>query len=164
MPVQLASISLRSYRREDLDGVIEVFQRAVRGVASRDYDPGQIAAWAEVDRATWDDRRLTSPTWVAVKDGRIVGFSDLKADGHLDMMFVHPDFNGIGVASRLLDRVEAAAIEQGLTRIFTEASLTARPFFERRGFQLEAQQRVFKRGQWLTNFRMHKLLESGYAG
>lgn len=151
-------IRLRRYVTEDLDAVIDVFQRAIREVASKDYDRAQIAAWSTVDRAAWEPWRLTRPTWVAVDGARVVGFSDLEADGHLDMMFVHPDYQGIGVASLLLRQVETAAVCQGLKRLFTEASHTARPFFERHGFVVDAEQVVGKRGEWMTNFRMHKLL------
>lgn len=153
-----SSIDLRRYVTADLDAVIEVFQRAIREVASKDYNPAQIAAWSTVDRNAWEPHRLTRPTWVAVDGARVAGFSDLEADGHLDMMFVHPEYQGIGVASLLLRQVEKAAIAQGLTRIFTEASHTARPFFEKRGFVVDAEQVVGKRGERMTNFRMHKLL------
>jgi len=151
-------IVLRRYVTEDLDGVIEVFQRAIREVASRDYDAAQVAAWSEVDRDKWRPWRLTRPTWAAVLDEKIIGFSDLEADGHLDMMFVHPEHQGVGVASLLLATVEDAARQQGLARIFTEASVTARPFFETRGFELDAEQRVTKRGETFINYRMFKLL------
>ena len=152
-------ITLRRYVTEDLDDVIGIFQRAIREVASRDYDPAQVAAWSQVDRDDWEPWRLTRPTWVAVLGKKIVGFSDLEADGHLDMMFVHPDHQGIGVASMLLATVENAARQQGLRRMFTEASITAGPFFERRGFVVDAQQQVTKRGETFTNFRMSKILD-----
>jgi len=151
-------IELRRYVTEDLDAVIEVFQRAIREVASADYNPAQIAAWSMVDRDAWEPWRLTRPTWVAVNGARVVGFSDLEANGHLDMMFVHPDYQGMGVARTLLRQVETAAQAQRLKRIFTEASKTARPFFERHGFVVDAEQVVNKRGERMTNFRMHKML------
>ena len=59
-----STIYLRRYVTEDLDAVIEVFQRAIREVASRDYDPGQIAAWSTVDRAAWEPHRHGS-RWTA---------------------------------------------------------------------------------------------------
>lgn len=151
-------IVLRRYVTTDLDGVIEVFQRAIREVASRDYDPAQVAAWSKVDRDGWEPWRLTRPTWVAVLGEKIIGFSDLESDGHLDMMFVHSEHQGVGVASMLLATVEEAARHQGLSRIFTEASITARPFFEKRGFVVDARQQVTKDGETFTNFRMHKIL------
>ena len=152
-------IVLRRYVTADLDGVIEVFQRAIREVACRDYDPAQVAAWSKVDRDGWEPWRLTRPTWVAVLDDKIIGFSDLEADGHLNMMFVHPAHQGVGVASMLLATVEDAAWQQGLSRIFTEASITARPFFQSQGFVVDAQQQVTKEGETFTNFRMHKILD-----
>ena len=151
-----AHVHLRRYVTEDLDAVVEVFQRAIREVACRDYDPAQIAAWSAVDRDEWEQWRLTRPTWIADIDGQVVGFSDLEADGHLDMMFVHPDHQGRGIATLLLAAVEAAAREQGLTTIFTEASVTARSFFARRGFVLDKQDIIESDGERFVIFRMAK--------
>ncbi|MBV9518280.1 MAG: GNAT family N-acetyltransferase [Hyphomicrobiales bacterium] len=151
-------LSVRSYDPTDLDAVIEIFLGAIREVASKDYNSAQINAWAQVNRAAWAKRRLSRPTWVALLGRAPVGFTDLEADGHLDMMFVHPAHQGVGVASLLLETVEAAAKGHGLSRLFTEASITAKPFFEKRGFSIEASQRVSKRGQVLVNFRMEKIL------
>jgi len=148
--------SIRRYRSADLDAVIEIYQRAIREVASKDYSPAQVEAWAQVDRDGFATRRLSRPTWVAVLGEERLGFTDLEPDGHLDMMFVHPAHQGIGVATLLCATVEAAATEQGIGRLFAEASLTARPFFERRGFSVIAAQQVEKRGQVLRNFRMEK--------
>lgn len=153
------NISVREYRPTDADATIDIFLRAIREVASKDYSPAQIDAWAKVDDAgVWAEWRANRPTWLAIHDMQPVGFTDLKADGCLDMMFVHPDHQGKGVASLLLETVEVAALNQGHRRIFTEASLTARPFFERKGFIVLAAQTVEKRGQTLPNFRMEKLL------
>ena len=153
-----AKLSVRDYLPTDLDAVIAIFLGAIREIASKDYDRAQVDAWAQVDRAGWAERRLSRPTWVAVRDQTLVGFTDLEPDGHLDMMFVHPAYQRIGIASLLLETVETAARDQGIPRLFTEASITARPFFEKRGFSLLAAQRVEKRGQTLTNFRMQKIL------
>ncbi len=153
------SPTIRPYSASDCDATIAIFLSAIREVASRDYPPAHIAAWAQVnDAAKWDARRLSRPTWIAVIEGMPAGFSDLEPDGHLDMMYVHPAHQGVGVASALLATVEAAARAQGLSRLFTEASITARPFFEKRGFSLIAEQQVETRGQLLTNFRMQKIL------
>jgi putative acetyltransferase len=149
---------IRDYQPPDLDAVIAVFIGAIREIAARDYTPAQIDAWAQVDRDAWAARRLSRPTWVAIMRETVVGFTDLEPDGHLDMMFVHAAHQRAGIATALLATVEAAACTQGLRRIFTEASITARPFFERRGFSVIARQSVEKRGQHFTNFRMEKVL------
>lgn len=152
--------SIRPYTPDDLDLLIALFNGAVRGVASRDYSPAQIAAWAPEtpDRAAWAARLSGRPTLVAEIDGVIAGFSDLEPDGHIDMLFVEADHQGLGVAGALLDRIEAMAREQGLDRLFTEASITARPVFEHRGFHVQAAQDVALRGQTFRNYRMAKAL------
>lgn len=151
-------ILIRPYAGADADATIDIFLRAVREVSSKDYSAAQIEAWAKVeDRGLWAERRASRLGWIAEIDGEPVGFSDLTEDGCLDMMFVHPEFQGCGVASRLLRRVEEEASKLGLKRVHTEASRTARPFFERKGFRVITEQIVEKRGQYLENFLMEKL-------
>jgi putative acetyltransferase len=152
-------LAIRSYVPHDADATIDIFLRSVREVASRDYTPAQVTAWAQVeDRDAWARRRASRPTWIATCDGAPVGFSDLEADGHLDMMFVHPQFQGRGVASLLLATVERTAKAQAIPLITTEASVTARPFFLSRGFGVVAAQEVWRRGEAFRNFRMEKRL------
>jgi putative acetyltransferase len=154
-----STLTVRPYAATDCDATIEIFLRAIREVASRDYDQDQIDAWAQVDqREEWARRRSSRSTWIAECQGVPAGFSDLERDGHLDMLFVHPRHQGIGAACLLLATVEREATARGLCRIFTEASLTARPFFEKRGFVVLARESAEKRGQALTNFRMEKRL------
>jgi putative acetyltransferase len=132
--------------------------RAIRESAIRDYSRAQTDAWAGVDRIdAWsavDDRLI----WVAVADELIIGFTNLKPSGHLDGMYVHPEHEGRGVASALLNRLEDAARCQGLKKLSTEASITAKPFFERRGFEVLTAQVVEFRGEKFTNFKMEKYL------
>lgn len=44
-------------------------------------------------------------------------------------MFIHKDFQGKGVATLLLNEIERYAVAAGITRITSEVSITARPFF-----------------------------------
>lgn len=153
-----APLSIRPYAAADLDGIVAVFLAAVRETASRDYTREQIDAWAQVDRELWAVRRLGRPTWVALVGQSLAGFTDLEPSGHLDMMYVHPAHQGRGGASSLLEYAEAAARTQGISRIFTEASITAQPFFLRRGFRAVGPNVVEVRGVRMNNFRMEKLL------
>ncbi len=78
----------------------------------------------------------------------------------MDMMYVHARCQGKGVASALLSHLESVARSMGIQELYTEASITARLFFERRGFQLVEQQLASIRGQNFINFRMKKRLNS----
>ncbi len=118
-------------------------------------------AWApdEIDIAGWEGY-ATRGAFIAEDEKGTAGFADLEDDGHVDMMYVHPRCQGKGVASALLSHLESVARSMGIQELYTEASITARLFFERRGFQLVEQQLASIRGQNFINFRMKKRLNS----
>jgi putative acetyltransferase len=93
-----------------------------------------------------------------------VGFAELEPDGHVDRVYVAADHQGQGVGRLLLVAVVAEARRVGLARLFTEASITARPFFEAQGFVVLAPQVVTCRGAEFVNYRMERVLaEPGAA-
>ena len=152
--------TLRRYVAADAVATLRCFRRAVRGTAARDYDAEQIESWVTVDEEAWGSRRARVDTWVAERDGRLVGFGDIDDEGYIDMVFVDPDAGRSGVASALVEHLVSLARERGLGELSVQASLTARPFFERHGFVVTAEQRVGLRGSVLANFRMRR----GLAG
>ena len=117
-------------------------------------------AWApdEIDARQWTHRFDNKAVWVADLDGTPVGFVDVARDGLIDMLYVHADHQGSGIASLLLRTVEASARTHGLLRLFTEASITARPFFEHRGFRVIATAAGDALGAGILNYRMDKAL------
>ena len=156
----VSPIQIRPYFPADLNAIIGLFNDSVRQVASRDYSPAQIDAWAPVtvDTSLWAERLERKPTFVAEYLFQVVGFSDLEPAGHIDMLFVHSEFQGLGVARRLIDHILLRAREQGLAALSTDASITARPFFERSGFRVLNEQDVQLRGQTFRNYRMARAL------
>ena len=156
----MAAIEIRPYRPADRDRLIDIFRGAVRDVAIRDYSEAQARAWApdSIDADAFGRRRADKPTFVAIIEGEPAGFSDLEPDGHIDMLFVHARHQSRGVARALLEHVEALARRENMPRLHTEASITARPVFERHGFRVLARQTVAHDGEAMINYRMEKPL------
>lgn len=152
----MKSLVVGLYEPGDLEAVVEIFRRAIRETASADYDRAQIAAWSRFDREAWTRQRAARTTWVARIGGAAAGFADLEADGHLDRLYVHPRYGRCGVARALVAAAEAHAAALGLDGLHTEASLTARPFFEAAGFRVLAEETVARGGQRFRRYRMRK--------
>ena len=150
------SITLRPYRPDDAPALLALFRDTIRRVNSRDYTPPQIAAWAsdDIDPAFWAGRFTGRFVPVAEEAGRPVGFAELEPNGHIDRVYVSADHQRCGVGRRLLAAIVAEARRVGLARLFTEASITARPFFEAQGFVVVAPQVVQCRGAEFVNYRM----------
>lgn len=149
-------IDCRPYRASNLEAVIGIFHSALRETASAEYDPAQIEAWSRIDRAVWAERRLRGCCRVAWIGTEAAGFADLEPDGRLDMLYVHPTHGRRGVARALLRDVETLAVDLGLVALRTEASLTARPFFEAAGFHVVEAETVARNGQAFRRYRMRK--------
>ncbi|NVJ91405.1 MAG: GNAT family N-acetyltransferase [Methylocystaceae bacterium] len=151
---------IRLYQKGDAPVMIDLFRNSVRKVALKDYTSEQTRVWApdDINAVEWEQRCLSRPTWLAFDQGILAGFIDLESDGHLDVLYVSSDHQGVGVASGLYACVEAQALRNGNKTIYVEASLTAKPFFERKGFRVLTAQDVERGGLVLVNFKMEKFL------
>ncbi len=155
-----APLHLRPFRPEDAETCLALFRDCVHRVNSRDYTPDQIMAWASptIDLETWRARFNDRFAYVATKDDRIVGFSDMTRNGHLDRLFVSADHQGRGIARRLVERLLRDATDHSIEEITTDASITAKPFFLSRGFVVVKEQTIECRGVRMNNYVMNKSL------
>lgn len=149
-----SGIKIRPYESADCENMAKLFYDTVHSVNARDYRPEQLDVWAtgQVDLEAWDASFLRHTTLVAEKNGVLVGFGDMAEDGYLDRLYVHKDYQGQGIATALCDKLEGC-VPGGCS---THASITARPFFEHRGYSVVRQQQVERQGILLTNFVMEK--------
>ena len=135
-------IRLRRYRPEDCPLLGQLFYDTVHTVNAVDYTPEQLAAWAPElpDMEQWNRSFLEHTTFVAEAEGVIAGFGDIDGTGYLDRLYVHRDYQKKGIGRALCDALERSAGEA--ERIVTHASLTAKPFFLRRGYMVKKEQQV----------------------
>lgn len=149
---------LRNYVLSDIEDVVKLFCDTVRSVNASDYTRKQIAAWAplDIDVREWQASFSGRYALVAVENGVLVGFGDIDETGYLDRLYVHKDHQREGIATALCEKLERAVTGR---RIRVHASITARPFFEKRGYRVLKEQKVKRHGVFLTNFIMEKTAE-----
>lgn len=143
---------IRKYRESDCEKTAELFYHTVHTINKKDYTETQLNAWApkKMDLARWNQSFQETYSLVAVRGGILVGFGNIDDTGYLDHLFVHKDYQRMGIATQLCDRLEQRV--QG--RIEVHASMTAKPFFEARGYQTVKKQQVECRGIVFLNYRM----------
>ena len=148
-------MQLREYIPSDCAQLAELFHQTVHSVNAKDYTQEQLDAWAtgEVDFQAWDESFRTHRTIVATENGAIVGFGDMDETGYLDRLYVHKDYQGQGIASAICDELERFAAGKTFA---THASITAKLFFQHRGYHVVRKQEVIRHGVALTNFVMEK--------
>ena len=148
-------VRIRNYQESDAKALWEIFFYTVRNVNIRDYSQEQVEAWAPsgFDFALWQKRMDRLKPFVAELDGHIVGYTDLQPSGLVDHFFCHHKYQGRG------EHVFTIGQARGVSSYFSEVSITARPFYERMGFQVVNDQQVDIRGVTLTNFVMEKIVD-----
>lgn len=148
-------MQLREYQPSDCAQMAELFYQTVHSVNAKDYTQEQLDAWAtrEVDLQAWDSSFRAHRTIVATENGEIVGFGDMDGSGYLNRLYVHKDYQRQGVASAICDELERFAAGKTFT---THASITAKLFFQHRGYHVVRKQEVIRHGVALTNFVMEK--------
>ena len=146
---------VRKYRPSDVIEVTDLFYDTVHAVNKKDYTKEQLAVWAngKVDLAKWNKSLMEHYSLVAIENGVLVGFGDIDKTGYVDRLYIHKDYQGKRIASVLCDELENMVQCDGLT---THASITAKPFFEKRGYIVVAEQQVERQGVFLTNYIMKK--------
>lgn len=154
----MKNIKLRPYSPADITAVTGLFYNTVHTVNRRDYTDIQLDAWADgnIDLDKWNSSfqsNITVIAEIAEANSIIVGFGDITHDGYLDRLYVHKDYQHIGIATAICDYLESRTDSD---KIITHASITARPFFEKRGYVTVKDQQVIRHNVALTNYIMEK--------
>lgn len=147
-------MEIRKYQQSDCKELTELFYNTVHTVNATDYTEKQLNVWAtgQVDLRQWNLSLQEHCSVVAVENDIIVGFGDIDKTGYLDRLFVHVDYQRKGIATSICNQLEQL-VEGNIT---THASITARPFFEKRGYKVVKEQQVERQGIFLTNYVMAK--------
>jgi putative acetyltransferase len=153
-------IKIRLFEAEDAEQVAQLFHETVREVNLRDYSINQVRAWApdDIHFRNWVEVCSSRFTYVADDEGVIAGFGELEPSGHIGCFYCHKNYQRCGVGRQIYQAIEAKAVELSVGQMFTEASITAKPFFQRMGFLVVKEQEVTCRGEIFVNYAMKKLL------
>ncbi len=151
-------MKIRAYNSADCAKLAKLFYDAVHEVAAKDYTEIQLNAWAsgKEDLSAWEASFLENHALIAEQDGAVVGFGEIKNDGYLNMLYTHKDHQRKGIATAIVAMLENTAKLQGITTITTHASITAMPFFEKRGYMFVGENKVIRENVELTNFLVEK--------
>jgi putative acetyltransferase len=155
-------IVLRAYKAEDVAELLALYYDVVHTINSKDYSEEQGQAWMPSRFENIDDRNNqfhTCKTIVAEQSGTIVGFGNLERNlSAIGMLYVHKDFQGMGIATLILNKLEEALRLSGISNATAEVSITAKQFFTARGYTEVRENRKMLNGVEFLNFIMEKAL------
>lgn len=144
----------------DLTEMQEMYIETIKWVCKNDYSPLEIDAWISglnnVER--WLKVIHAQFVLLALIDDKIVGYGTLKDGNYIDFFCVHKDFQRQGIADKVFNELEQEAKKENSKTITADISITAKPFFEMKGFIVKAKQKNMRLGVELVNYKMEKEL------
>jgi GNAT superfamily N-acetyltransferase len=140
------SIEIRRFRDSDAEGISTIICRNLREVNGKDYPAEVITKLL----GSFTPEKISKVSrqremFVAETDGVVVGTASLARDNRTTdvryvclTVFVLPERHGNGIGKMLMDRVEEAARRNGAATLQVPASITALPFYRKRGYAEDA--------------------------
>lgn len=127
---------IRQLHDDEYDEVVTLITESVHSVCKNDYSEKELNAWAPARFDINAFRKALSGALnlVALESGKIVGFLSMEKTGYINRLYTHKDRLRCGIASALLDKAFAWAIENGIFEITLDSSKTAEGFYIKKGF------------------------------
>ncbi len=130
MPIRLA-------KDEDFAAIARLHRQTIRNVNSKDYDKDIVDIWSSNTNAQkFRDSAHKCKRWVATENSKVVGFCDHGKQCELWGLYIHKDYIGKGIGSRLLKKAEESMKKGGCKKISIKSTLTAREFYEKHGYKV----------------------------
>ncbi|MGP8214458.1 MAG: GNAT family N-acetyltransferase [Bacteroidia bacterium] len=145
----------------DMDEIARLYRDTIIAIDAKDYSKEQIEAWVSTYdyQEGWVRRLEEQYFYVAVIDHKIVGFASMDKFGYLDLLYIHKDYQGQGIATKLEAKLEEVAKETELNEITVQSSIGSKPFFEHRGYKVTGEKHKLVKNIPFTNTVMSKKLE-----
>ena len=128
----LKDMIIRTFHKEDLEQVLQLFYETVHTINAKDYNVLQLQAWApdQLDRESWLKSLEKNISYVADYNGMIVGFGDYNEDHYVDRLFTHKDYQRKRIASYILQKLEQEAVNLGHRGFIQKQVLQQNPFLK----------------------------------
>jgi GNAT superfamily N-acetyltransferase len=135
----MTSVSVRRAALEDAETAIAIVRDSITRLCVADHqnDPVTLESWLRNKTADNFAR------WIAGADNHVVvaeldsvtgGVASLHARGEIQLCYVAPSRQRVGIGTALLVALEAAAKARGLPQVVLKSSVGARSFYEHNGY------------------------------
>ena len=153
-------LTILNYQEKHAPAICQLFYHSINSIDCKIYTEKQKNAWCSSppDPDKWHLRLKTHIIWVALNDDRVVGFLELAPNGYIHCLFVHPQFQGQGVAAKLYQSMLEWVQQHGVKILQTHASKVAMPVFKKWGFNITKKNFIQRENEVLINYTMTKAI------
>lgn len=151
---------IRKFRDSDAAELARLHRSTIRNINSQDYPKKQIDVWSgRVSAKRFRKSAHENVRFVAIEDGKIIGFADYKKDDLMGL-YIHKDHTRKSVGEKLLQRLEKDAYRNGVRMMKCSSTITAHKFYEKNEYKTIKKAKFQMGNQKLTVYEMKKRLKA----
>ena len=151
-------VSIEKYQKDVAYQLISLFYlTAEKEVKEMEENNSLQPTQSDVSR--WEDRIQENFCLLAKTGSTIIGFCELSTTHHIDILYVHPDYTGNKIASKLIESIKAYCIANSISNITVESGRETLSFYEQLGFSIVEKKTVSIRNVDLPNYMLRYNLE-----
>jgi putative acetyltransferase len=152
---------VRKAKTEDIECLLSCFSSAILSIDAKNYSYEQKTAWIRKGQDNYNKwlQRIEEQYFILAKsESQVIGFVSVSLEGYVDLLFTHPDFQQKGIADTLYNQAEKYLQKMGVTKLNTHASTISKPFFEKKGFIFQQEEKFELYGVPISNSHLVKQL------
>ena len=153
-------MKLKQITKKDQLKLKEVYFDSVSSIDENIYSKEHKFAWA---CQAWENKKfkeslLNGTGSKLICNSKIIGFGTRYPENRLSLLYVRGNFKRKGFGSMILNSIEKDALNSGINKLNTEASLISYKLLLKRDWEIDSKEKVNIRGLIFERFRMFKNL------
>ncbi len=151
-------MNLRRISKKDQLNLKKLYFDSILSIDDKIYTIEQKRAWAS---QAWDNKIFDLTIneglgWLICKKDEIVAFSSRYPKDRISLLYCKGDSQRKGYGTKLLLKLEKEAKEEGLTSLYTEASLISYKLFLRNKWEIIRKEKINIKGIIFERYKMIK--------
>ena len=140
MTARADDLKIRSFRESDLDEVCELVRETIDTSYAAVYPPRVIEFFHQYHERTVVISDAASGHTVVVRSGGKLVATGTRAGTTVRRVFVRSDWQRRGIGQKMMAELEAGALAAGIERLDLSASLPAKDFYLRLGYEIVSEE------------------------
>ena len=153
-------MELKQITKKDQLKLKEVYFNSVSSIDENIYSREHKFAWAcqAWENSEFEKSLLKGIGTKLIYNNKIIGFGIRYPKNRLALLYVIDDFKRKGFGTLLLKNIERDALNSGISRLNTEASLISYKLLLKRNWEIDGKEKVKIKGLIFERYRMFKIL------
>ena len=151
-------MNLKQITKKDQLNLKKLYFDSIISIDEKIYSKEQKRAWAS---QAWDNKIFNlsineGQGWLINKKGMIIAFGTRYPNNRISLLYCKGDLQRKGYGTKLLNKLEKEAKDEGLTSLTTEASLISYKLFLKNNWEIIRKEKIIIKNIIFERYKMKK--------